>query len=91
MNESMMKLIYEANKKLKIGQTITCPTCDYITIKKTWNQAFCCTKCRQQYWNTVDPERAEKSRLYAEFGGRQKRKKSINEIRKNKIKAVLNA
>ena len=34
-----------------MGETITCPICGEQFEKKTYQQAFCCTKCKDAYWN----------------------------------------
>jgi len=48
---SKRKLQYESNKKAKIGEEITCPICSEVFVKKTYQQAFCCGKCKDAYWN----------------------------------------
>ena len=45
------KLQYESNKGAKVGMEIVCPICRNHFIKKTYQQAFCCTKCKDTYWN----------------------------------------
>ena len=45
------QLQYETNKVSKVGETITCPVCGEQFEKKTYQQAFCCTKCKDSYWN----------------------------------------
>lgn len=45
------QLQYETNKVSKVGETITCPICGEQFEKKTYQQAFCCTKCKDVYWN----------------------------------------
>ena len=42
---------YLANKDAKVGTEITCPVCQTSFIKKQWSQAFCCSKCKDAYWN----------------------------------------
>lgn len=44
---------YIRNKKAKVGTKITCagPLCNKTFIKKSYQQAFCCTKHKDQFWN----------------------------------------
>ncbi|GEM_PF-6962996 len=56
-----LKARYELNKSLKIGERINCAVCNRTFTKKTKQQAFCGgrrdTKCKDKYWNTVDPNK----------------------------------
>lgn len=51
MKKNKRKLQYEANKDAKIGEEITCPICSQKFIKRQYSQAFCCSKCKDGYWN----------------------------------------
>ena len=51
MKKNKRKLQYEANKDAKIGEEITCPICGTKFIKRQYSQAFCCSKCKDGYWN----------------------------------------
>jgi len=42
---------YKENKGAKVGATILCPVCGETFIKKQYSQAFCCTHCKDVYWN----------------------------------------
>lgn len=48
-----MEEVYNKNKASKVGEEIVCPSCKNILIKKSYQQAFCCTKCKDRYWNFV--------------------------------------
>lgn len=53
--------IYSGNKSKKVGQHCECPSCGSKFIKSNYQQAFCKskskTKCKDKYWNTVDPKK----------------------------------
>ena len=51
MKKNKRKLQYEANKDAKVGEEITCPICSQKFIKRQYSQAFCCSKCKDGYWN----------------------------------------
>ena len=51
MTKSKRKIIYETNKKAKVGDEIICPICFKKFIKRQYAQAFCDTKCKDAYWN----------------------------------------
>lgn len=65
MKKSVKKLIkkmserYNKNKDEKIKMVCICPSCGSKFTKNTKAQVFCRTqsgsKCRDKYWNTVDP------------------------------------
>ena len=44
---------YLKNKQAKVGETIVCagPLCGKKIKKKQYAQAFCCNKCKDQFWN----------------------------------------
>lgn len=44
---------YKANKKAKVGSKIICagPKCNKRFVKKSYQQCFCCTKHKDQFWN----------------------------------------
>ena len=42
---------YNTNKALKVGSVCVCPICGKEFIKKTYAHAFCCTKCKDVFWN----------------------------------------
>lgn len=57
--KSTRKLVvkYEANKAVKVGETIKCCCCGTSFVKKQYSQAFCKTKCKDKFWNTVDKKK----------------------------------
>ena len=55
---------YDASKSAKVGMTITCPTCERRVQKRSYQQAFCCTRCKDRYWNTVDETRRARACQY---------------------------
>ena len=42
---------YETNKAAKVGSEITCPACGGVFVKKSYQQAFCCGACKDEYHN----------------------------------------
>jgi predicted nucleic acid-binding Zn ribbon protein len=42
---------YNINKSAKVGTEIICPVCGKRLIKKSYQQAFCSTECKDKYWN----------------------------------------
>ena len=46
------KATYLTNKNAKVGDLCTCPICGNNFIKKQYSQAFCCSKCKDAYWNS---------------------------------------
>lgn len=42
---------YEENKAAKVGEIIVCPICGKEFTKKQYSQAFCCSSCKDEYWN----------------------------------------
>lgn len=42
---------YKENKAAKVGAELTCPVCGSSFVKKQWQQAFCCSHCKDTYWN----------------------------------------
>ena len=44
-------VLYSKNKEAKCGETIECPVCHKMFVKKQWQQAFCCTQHKDKYWN----------------------------------------
>lgn len=51
MKKSKRTSQYEANKAAKVGEVIVCPICGDKIVKKSYQQAFCCTRCKDAYWN----------------------------------------
>ena len=63
--KSHRKLQYELNKVSKVGEFITCPVCGEEFKKKSYQQAFCCTKCKDAYWNNKKDR--HRSGYYTEY------------------------
>lgn len=42
---------YAENKAAKVGTELICPICGKTFTKKQWAQAFCCTSCKDRFWN----------------------------------------
>lgn len=57
--------LYALAKEAKVGSTIKCPGCGKEHIKKFYNTTFCTRKCKDAYWNKVDPnKRCRKNDYY---------------------------
>lgn len=50
-----MKNVYIDNKSRFKGDTIRCPYCGKLFVKKSYQHVFCNTKCKDKYWNVVNP------------------------------------
>jgi hypothetical protein len=48
--------LYISNKKAKVGSIIKCAnsSCNKEIRKNSYQQAFCCTKCKDKFWNQRD-------------------------------------
>lgn len=57
-----MALFYQNAKQAKVGEVLTCPTCTNNFRKKTYNQCFCASGCRDTFWNLTKPERLQAAR-----------------------------
>jgi hypothetical protein len=62
---------YAINKVAKVGEHLTCPSCNKDFTKKSYQQAFCQrlkslkgSACKDVYWNTTDPTRRARANLY---------------------------
>lgn len=51
MAKKKKKGLYKLNKEAKVGETIECPICHTKFTKRQYSQAFCCGKCKDDYWN----------------------------------------
>lgn len=49
--KSARTLQYEANKAAKVGTVIICPICGKAFVKKSYQQVFDDSKCKDAYWN----------------------------------------
>lgn len=45
------KAQYTANKAAKVCDTIICPICGAEFVKRQYSQAFCCSECKDEFWN----------------------------------------
>lgn len=54
---------YAKAKAARVGETCQC-TCGKSFVKKSYQQAFHATKCKDRYWNTVDDTRRERAKLF---------------------------
>lgn len=52
-----MKALKAAAEISSVGEMVTCPTCSIRFNKRIYNQSFCNSKCRDEYHNTIKPER----------------------------------
>ena len=63
-----MKRLYEAAKATKVGIIVCCPTCSKMFKKKSYQQAFCSNKgkqnCKDVYWNSVDEDRRLRASIF---------------------------
>lgn len=52
-----LKGTYNISKEAKVGTLIECPICHTHFNKLQYNQAFCCSKCKDKYHNIVSGDR----------------------------------
>ena len=45
------EILYKGNKITKVGTEIICPICGKQFTKRQYAQAFCCSDCKNKYWN----------------------------------------
>lgn len=45
------RAMYADMKSRKVGEPCVCPVCGEVFIKRSYQQAFCCTKCKDWFWN----------------------------------------
>ena len=70
---SKRKERYNTNKSLKVGDVCICPICNKEFTKTHYAQAFCCTKCKDAFWNAKkDRHRAS---YYKEFDDKHPERK----------------
>ena len=50
---SRAEKLHKAAAGSPVGSVITCPACGETIIKKTYQHKFCCTKCKERYWNNI--------------------------------------
>jgi len=60
-HDRLIGVAYNLNKASKVGSECICPSCQVSFIKGSYQQVFCKskdgTKCKDKYWNTVDPNK----------------------------------
>lgn len=86
MGKSNRQKQYESNKGSAVGTTIICPVCGTSFYKRTYQQAFCCSDCKNKFWNAkgdrhkdkdyqkkynmAHPERLERVGIYKDENGK---------------------
>ena len=58
---------YLANKEAKTGTEIICPICKDKFIKRQYSQAFCCSQCKDAYWNAKNSDRHSNPDYYRNY------------------------
>lgn len=61
---------YIANKEAKCGTEISCAVCRTTFIKKQYSQAFCCSQCKDAYWNAKGDRHSDPD-YYRRYNHRQ--------------------
>ena len=51
--KELLEYYYSKADDAFIGETINCPSCQKIIEKKYYQQKFCDTKCKDDYWNKM--------------------------------------
>ena len=59
------EILYKGNKIAKVGTEIICPICCKSFTKGQYAQAFCCTDCKDKYWNKKGDRHS--SRYYSDY------------------------
>lgn len=59
------EILYKGNKIAKVGTEIICPICCKSFTKRQYAQAFCCTDCKDKYWNKKGDRHS--SRYYSDY------------------------
>ena len=81
---------YSLNKSSKVGENLICPSCNSEFKKENYQQAFCKrlgkTRCKDKYWNTVDPSKRNNTTRISPANARWK---EMNAERKNQDKEDL--
>ena len=75
---SKRKERYNTNKSSKVGDVCVCPICYAKFTKKHYAQAFCCTKCKDAYWNAKkDRHRADYYKEYDDARPERKLRRAL--------------
>lgn len=76
--------LYKKAKASKVGEVIKCACCGKEFVKKQYQQAFCCGRCKDRFWNgmgdrhkpnyyrkynMLHPERLQRIGLYCDDDG----------------------
>ena len=60
-SKKQLKELHAKNSGSATGSVCTCPSCGTEFVKASYQQVFCKskdkTKCKDKYWNTVDPKK----------------------------------
>ena len=59
MAKSNRQIQYKLNKSAKVGKFIKCPVCGEQFKKTQYSQAFCCSACKDKYWNDKGDRHSE--------------------------------
>lgn len=65
------KGLYKINKEAKVGETIECPICHSKFKKIQYSQAFCCSKCKDKFWNSKGDRHYYADYSNDDFGDRE--------------------
>ena len=61
--------LYEVAKATKTGSECKCPGCGSMFTKKSYQQAFCSNKgrnnCKDRYWNRASEQRSFRAQLFS--------------------------
>ena len=59
--------LYNAAKAAKVGAVIKCACCGEEFVKRYYQQAFCCPKCKDDYWNRKGDRHKGGKAYYREY------------------------
>lgn len=70
ISKERMLARYETAKAAKTGTMCTCPVCSKEFKKKSYQQAFCSNKgrnnCKDLFWNRASEQRMQRAKAYSE-------------------------
>jgi ribosomal protein L37AE/L43A len=69
---------YQENKSMPVGSLLTCPVCGEQFTKKQYSQVFCCSHCKDKYWNDKG-DRHDPS-YYEEYDNARPERKTRREL-----------
>lgn len=70
MTKLTRKKLYKINKAAKTGEEIMCPVCKETFIKKQYSQAFCCSHCKDVFWNAKCSNRHADSEYHRKYNNK---------------------